>query len=231
MTVLLAAALIPPLFLIFQVYRIDRVEKEPLGLLIKLFIFGAIAVVPAVLLEMLGTDILLDGLFSGSGTLVRRIVENFIVVALVEEGCKRFFLKRGSWRHPAFDYCFDAIVYSVVVSLGFAALENIGYVFQYGLQVAAMRAVTSIPGHCIFGIFMGHYYGMARMADAWGDKKRSRSMLRKSLWVPVFLHGFYDFTASMDNSIVTIVFFVYLVVLDIVAIRSIRRYSRQDFPI
>lgn len=228
MTVLLLAALLPPLFLVIRVYQTDAIEPEPVGLMVRLFLLGMLAVLPAIVLETLGERILLHGLMSGSGPLPRNVVENFIVVGLVEEGCKRFFLKRTTWHHPAFDYCFDGIVYAVAVSLGFAALENIGYVFQYGLQTALLRAVTSIPGHCIFGIFMGHFYGMAKTSAAHGDRRRERSMMGRSLWVPVPLHGFYDITASSKNEWVMLAFFLYLVSLDVIALRSIRKYARED---
>lgn len=159
------------------------------------------------------------------------LIDNFVCVALIEECCKYFFLKKGSWNHPAFDYCFDAIVYSVVVSLGFAAIENIMYVFQNGLHVALLRAVTAIPGHTIFGIFMGHYYGMAKMKERLGDLSASASYRRKAVFVPVCLHGFYDFTASMQSTLMTGVFFIFIIFMDIIAIRSIKDYSKRDMHI
>ena len=39
---LLLAALVPAVFLMVQVYRLDRIEKEPPGLLLKLVLFGTL---------------------------------------------------------------------------------------------------------------------------------------------------------------------------------------------
>jgi RsiW-degrading membrane proteinase PrsW (M82 family) len=64
-----------------------------------------------------------------------------VIVALVEEGTKLFFLKRFTWRSPDFNYRYDGVVYAVFVSLGFAAIENLLYVFQYGLSVAWARVL------------------------------------------------------------------------------------------
>ena len=152
--------------------------------------------------------------------------------------------KDGSWHDVNFDYCFDAIVYSVVVSLGFAAVENIFYVFDYGAHVALIRAVTAIPGHAIFGIFMGHYYGQAKMQEKietyykmigmpanTGNRESSKSLLKKSLFIPVMLHGFYDFTASQNEPVMTIVFYIFIIIMDVVAVKRINRYSREDRPI
>ena len=227
-TLLFLAAVIPPLILLIWIFRLDKIESEPKGLIVKLFFFGVLATIAAIIFEGIG-EALISSLLSG---IVSRTVYNlvmyFIVVALVEEGVKRFALKAGSWKHPAFDYRFDAIVYAVAVSLGFAAAENVGYVFSFGLSNALLRAVTSIPGHCIFGIYMGYYYGMAKYADMHGDSSKRRHYMRMSLLVPVLLHGWYDFTATSGNGTLVLLFFVYIIILDIVAIVSVRRFARRD---
>ena len=78
-----------------------------------------------------------------------------IFVGLIEEGSKFFFLYRFTWKDKAFNYRFDGIVYAVFVSLGFAALENVFYVFNYGTGVALQRALLTIPGHMSFAVYMG----------------------------------------------------------------------------
>lgn len=223
---LIAAALLPAVLLLLYIYRKDCVEREPPRLLAKLLLFGVLSAVPAILLEeLLGG--LIDRLFVG---LVHVAVSNFIGVALVEEGCKLFFLKRGSWRHPAFDYRFDGIVYAVFVSLGFAAIENVLYVLQYGLSVAGPRAIFPIPGHMAFGVFMGMYYAEAKAFACVGDLQRSRARLRRALVVPVLLHGAYDFCLSVNSGVLTLVFFVLVVLLDVRMLRTIRRCAANDAP-
>lgn len=147
MTILLLAALLPPLFLMIKIYKLDKVEKEPGGLIVKLLIFGVLTTIPAAFLE--GFLISLVGGVISPKTTLFILVENFFCVGLVEEGVKYFALKKGSWNHPAFNYTFDGIVYAVAVSIGFAAAENVLYVMEYGMATAGVRAVTSIPGHCI----------------------------------------------------------------------------------
>lgn len=229
MTLLLIFALVPPIFLLVQVYRMDRIEKEPLSLILRLFLLGALMVVPAALIERRALPIL-SGVF-GTGTLSGALVENFIGVALVEELCKYVVLKAGSWRSRHFNYCFDAIVYSAAVTLGFAAVENIGYVGSYGLSVALLRAVTSIPGHCIFGIFMGYYLGAAKLAESMGREGKRRHCLRMAILMPVLLHGAYDFIASSGQPLLTLLFYGYVIALDIFALRAIRRFSAEDHTV
>ena len=226
MTILLLAALLPPLYLMLRIYRLDKIESEPRGLVLRVFLSGAIAVVPAVFLEYFGGAAL--AAVVPSGTVLFSLLEYFLVVAWSEEGVKHFALKRTTWNNPEFNYRFDAIVYSAAAALGFAAAENIEYVFAYGIQVAGARALTAIPGHCIFGIFMGYYYGMAKYFQLRGDRRRASRYQMFSLLIPILMHGFYDFCATGTSDIATIVFFAYIVVMDIIAIRSVRRFARED---
>lgn len=219
-------AVIPPLFLLWEVYRHDKVEKEPIGLIFKLFVFGCIAVIPTAITE----EILIAGLSSvvAKNTIAFLVIENFICVAIVEEFFKYVMMKKASWKNPAFDYKFDAIVYAVAASIGFATLENIMYVNQWGLEVAIIRAFTAIPGHTIFGIFMGVYYGLAKLYELNGHPVRSKSLRVKAVLVPAVIHGFYDFIASMGGAYV-LIFYVFIIVIDIIAIRRIRREARNDY--
>ena len=229
MRILLAAAVIPPLYLLFVIYRMDKIEKEPASLILKLFVIGCVVVVPAALIE----SYVIEGLAMvvRPATIPFLLIENFLCVALVEELVKYLGLKLGSWRNPAFNYCFDGVIYAVTVSLGFAAAENIGYVASYGISVAVTRALTAIPGHCIFGIFMGYYYGMAKYAASHGDKGRASTYRVLAVVMPMIIHGFYDFCASSGYDILIMVFFAYIIILDIYAIRAVKRYARNDTEI
>ena len=230
MTLLLLAALLPPVILIIYIWRLDSIEKEPGSLLLKLFFFGILTTIGAFILESVG-ELILNSLLPEPSSYLYMLIDNFIVVAWSEEGLKRFALRRGSFKHPAFDYRFDGIVYAVMVSLGFAAAENVLYVFQYGLSTALVRAVTAIPLHCIAGIYMGHYYGEAKSAHVRGDMGRYRHFMRLSLVIPILIHGFYDFCASTDSGSLTLIFLAFVVILDILAFRAVRRYSREDSPV
>ena len=132
-----AAAFIPAIFLLVQVNKADRLDKEPAGLLISLIIQGIISTALAVITERLGTA-LLDSLWDES-SLAYRLCMYFIVVGLSEEGFKYLLLKRRTWYSPDFNCQFDGVVYAVCVALGFALWENIGYVVMYGFGTALGR--------------------------------------------------------------------------------------------
>ena len=232
LNILLIAALLPPVILLFFIWKQDTIEKEPPKLLAKLFFFGCLTTFAAMVLEMIG-DAILNAVFgSAVNSVIAQIIMYFIVVAWSEEGVKRFVLRRVTWKNPAFNYRFDAVVYAVFVSLGFAALENIEYVFGFGgLAVAGIRAITAIPLHCIAGIFMGHYYGEAKMSEHQGDHARYRKFMFLSLLVPILIHGFYDFCASSESGLMTLIYWIFVIILDIIAFVSVKKYSRTDAPI
>ncbi|MBQ3392848.1 MAG: PrsW family intramembrane metalloprotease [Lachnospiraceae bacterium] len=226
----LALALLPCFFLMYKIYGADKIEKEPADLLGKIFLRGVISAVPAIILETIGTYILA---YIGleETTILYQVLMNFIVIAVSEEAVKRWAMKGPTWNNPEFNYMFDGVVYGVMASLGFAAIENVMYVMQFGVQVAFLRAVLSIPLHCICGIFMGYYYGRAKYASAHGDRNWMAESMRMSLLVPVLLHGFYDFCASIESETLSIIFLVFVIVLDIIAIKKVGRMSREDVPI
>lgn len=224
--VLLLAALLPAIILLIRVYKLDKIEKEPRGLLLKLVLFGALSGVVASATEA-GLLYLL-GLLAPRSELAYLLLENFIAVALVEELCKRWPVRRFAWNHPAFDYRFDAVVYCVFSALGFAALENILYVTQYGLSVAVSRALLSVPGHFFFAVYMGIYLGEAKRAEREGEGFLRDRFLRESILVPVLLHGFWDFSLSVDSPWMTAAFYAFVLVFFLSANHRLRAASEDD---
>ena len=224
--ILIAAAVIPAVILLIRVEKADRLEKESPRLLMTLVITGIIATAIASLLERLGM-MLLERLFPEQG-LLYNILLFFGVVAFAEEGAKSVLLKWKTWKEPEFNCQFDGVVYGVFVSLGFALWENIGYVAMYGLSVALIRAVTAVPGHACFGVFMGAWYGMAKRREAAGDPEGAARLRRSSLLLPALLHGFYDFAATDQSSILGWLFLIFVIVMFFVAVRLVKRMSAND---
>ena len=224
--ILIAAAVIPAIFLLVQVNKADKLDKEPAGLLISLIIQGIISTALAVITERLGTA-LLDSLWDES-SLAYRLCMYFIVVGLSEEGFKYLLLKRRTWYSPDFNCQFDGVVYGMSVSLGFALWENLGYVAMYGFGTALVRAVTAVPGHACFGVFMGAWYGMAKRWEGAGFESRSKTCRTMALLLPALIHGCYDFIATYENVGASWVFAVFVVLLFVVSLILVRRLSAND---
>jgi len=113
----------------------------------------------------------------------------------------------------AFNEPMDAIVYGVVVSLGFATFENISYVYLGGFEtdsfsLAIMRAVSAIPMHATCGIIMGYFFGLYAFTN-------SKNFLIKSLIFPIAIHATYNFLTLYDF------FFLYFLVIVMIYARGL----------
>ncbi|MBR0081869.1 MAG: PrsW family intramembrane metalloprotease [Clostridia bacterium] len=224
--ILLIAAVIPAALLMLKAYRSDRLEKESPALLWRLFLAGVFSSLIALVLERIGWAIL-DRTVSESDPRYN-VILYFGIVALSEEGAKYFLLNRRTWKSPEFNCQYDGVVYALFVSLGFALWENISYVLQYGFTTAIVRALTAIPGHACFGIFMGIFYGLARRDANLQPPKAAVLWRVLALVVPALLHGAYDYIASMESTGSGWYFFAFVAALFVVSYILIHHASRRD---
>lgn len=223
---LLFLALIPGVIIIIFIFRKDKVEHEPWGLIFKLLLFGAISCMPAAFFELL---ISAHGPQFDPGTVEYALFEAFCIAALCEECCKFTLLHLGSWRNRNFDYRFDGIVYGVAVAVGFALLENVMYVMNGGIEVAVMRGILAVPLHAFCGVFMGVYYGAAKKAQIDGNKGLCTANKIKALVIPFIIHGIYDALAFMQNSVASIILLLFVGFMYIVAIKKVNLFSKDDW--
>jgi len=177
---LLALAIAPGLAICIYVLYHDVYNREPAVNMIMSFFWGILCIVPAMLLERM-----VYPLFGKS--VLEIIASAFLAVALIEESAKFLVLRTYSFTRRSFDEPLDGIVYSILVSMGFAMVENVFYVHQHGLQVAFLRMFTSVPAHATFAIIMGYYAGKAKF-----DRKQRGWLLAKGLGGAVLAHGMYD---------------------------------------
>ncbi len=223
---LIVLALLPAIALVVWIYRQDKVEKEPGKLLWKIFFLGVLSVIPTIILELILGDVV--GLFFEETSVAYIVLDNFICVAVVEEYWKMKAAKKASWKDPAFNYKFDAIVYCVTSALGFAAIENVIYVMDGGMDTAITRMLLSVPSHAIDGVIMGYFFGMAKEADLVGDKKRCKRCLRQAVLIPAIEHGIYDTSLSLGSDWLMLFFLVFVIAVDIWAYRFVKKQAKQD---
>lgn len=189
---LLALAIAPGLAICLFIYVKDKYNREPLGLLILSFFVGVLAILPAVIVQLTLTKPV-EGLM-GEGMLYTAVFA-YLIVGLSEEASKFLGLRFIPYRRRAFDDPFDGIVYAVMVSMGFATLENIGYVLQHGLGTGILRMFLSVPAHATFGVLMGYHVGLAKFDPA----NRKKYMTLAIFW-PVVFHGTFDFFLFVGNT-------------------------------
>ena len=215
---ILIASLAPVLIIAFYIYFRDKYEKEPIGLLVKALLLGMLVVIP-----IIGVERLLVLIMPALGRVGGAAYNAFLVAGTTEELFKFLALYLLVWKSPSFNEQFDGIVYAVFVSLGFAAVENVMYVMEGGYETAAIRAITAVPAHALFGVTMGYYLGIAHR---YGELRRSH--LRKAILVPIFLHGIYDFILMVEINWLLFLFVPYVVFLYVAGARKIRTLSEAS---
>lgn len=182
---ILTVALLPSIALLYYVWKIDW-QKEPTSWLAKAVAWGVAICIPVAIIEM-GIEAALFGERTPSN-LIDTTAIAFFVAALPEESCKLLALWLLLRKNPYYDEHFDGIVYAVCVGLGFAAVENIGYMFNQEdwVTTAILRSLLAVPGHYAFAILMGYYYSVYHFVD------KSPKVAICIILVPILAHGVYD---------------------------------------
>ena len=212
-------AIIPSILLCLYVYRMDVVEKEPIRLLLILFFIGVLVTVPARFFE--------KTLISVAGLEYTNLYDSFLlafcIIAVVEEGYKFLILLVACWRNKEFNYRYDAIVYSVFISIGFATLENILYVQSSGYSVALYRGIISVPAHAFYAVASGYFLGLAKENSIKHNRAKMFGFLLLAFLAPVLLHGMFDFLLLTENDIVFGIFFSFVAILYFVSYYEIKK--------
>ena len=187
MIIIFTAAVLPAILLWLFTCKKDA-NPEPMSQMFKAFLYGVLICIPVLFIEH-AISALLFGPDCSPSTLIGSTAEAFLVAAVPEEGLKLLALWLVLRRNPYFDEHYDGIVYAVCVGLGFATIENVGYVFtnvESWLPVAFSRALLAVPGHYAFAVFMGYYYSLYHFGQ-----KTAKNLLSIFL-IPVMAHGCYD---------------------------------------
>lgn len=226
---LLAISILPVIVLMIYIYRKDKYEKEPLGLLVKAFgcgILSALAVI--IVLLPLGEPQLFGDFFQS-------IFTSFFFAAIPEEIAKFVFLYLLIWNNKNFNEYFDGIVYAVFVSLGFACFENIIYVFGNGVEVGISRALFSVPAHFLFAVIMGYYFSIAKFS---GQSKRKNLLL--GVLLAILAHGTFNtilfWIDSLNEiseslaSVFTLLFYAFDIYLWRIGLKRIKKHiSKSEY--
>ncbi|WP_353778260.1 YhfC family glutamic-type intramembrane protease [Winogradskyella sp. 3972H.M.0a.05] len=182
---LLLLAIAPVFVIIVYVYTRDKYEKEPGSFLFKNFLLGAIVSIVVTTIIYVVIDQFLP--LNDKQSIIQQFIKAFFVVGLTEEFSKYIMVRYYAQPNKEFNEPYDGIIYAVMVSMGFAATENIIYVLQGGVHTALIRAFTAVPAHATFAILMGYFMGKAKFS-----KNRIRLNLTGLLLAALF-HGAYDF--------------------------------------
>lgn len=188
MWIILAAAIVPGILLLYYVYSKDF-NPEPKRMIYKGFFYGCLSVFVSTLIS--GPLMKLGFFVNQPSSFAEALQTSFFGAAIPEESAKLLMLWLLLRHSPEFDERYDGMVYAAAVGLGFACLENLMYVVSAGagwFQVSVTRAIFAVPGHFAFAIVMGYYFSRNHF-----DSRKITEFDHIKVWLfPVLLHGIYD---------------------------------------
>jgi RsiW-degrading membrane proteinase PrsW (M82 family) len=219
---LIALAVAPGVAVCLFIYSLQRLGKESMRYLVISFLLGAAATLPALAVQLLFEDVRND---PWHHSIWSYLWYAFGVVALSEEGSKFLVLRGYAYPKKVFREPFDGVIYGVMIGMGFATVENIEYIRQFGLETGVSRFFLAIPAHASFAVLMGYPVGRAKFAPSgrrtkkalgakqandWPDGLRtagpsvaaehSLGLLLRGLGVAVLFHGSFDFFLFLQQS-------------------------------
>ena len=211
MYLVIFAAIAPVVVLLWQILKRDSANPEPPKMLMKAFFYGMVSTVVTFIFlpvtEMIGDITMLD-----DNPLALAFKQAFFSAALPEEGAKLLMLWLLLRNNPYFDERFDGIVYAVCVGMGFAAVENVLYLFSNydsWLSVGIVRALFAVPGHFFDAVIMGYYYSHYHFGT-----RRNPATKALILAAPVVAHGIYDgilFSYDIDDGVAVVALILFLI--------------------
>jgi len=180
----------------YIVDRLDRKRPEPPKLRRLVAFIGALSVIPAIIGEailsgtvgmQLGSEITYEGSSFNA----------FVVAAAVEEACKILVIYWVVWYRPEFDERMDGIVYASRAGLGFAAVENVMYLWNQTevsgqIVVWVLRALLAVPGHALWTGMIGAFAARRRF-------DRAGLGLVGGYLLAVAFHGAYDLSVFVQR--------------------------------
>jgi RsiW-degrading membrane proteinase PrsW (M82 family) len=224
------------------IWWIDRFEKEPVWLLLLIFVWGA---VPSVVAALIFSTILQIPIGVFAGPLAVDFFGAVFIAPLVEETAKAcalfivFLILRSE-----FDDVLDGMIYGAVVGIGFAFVEDIMYIAGAGDTVNmgvvfVLRVLVFAMNHAFFTALTGIGLGLARMSRNWFF---GIILALLGLFAAMTAHGLHNLLVSLPGDalvagillstiihwVVAVLFVILIIIVWIVEMRWIRRELEEE---
>ena len=221
----LCLSVIPSIIIAFIIYLSDKKEKEPLLKIVKAYILGIVSIS---LVLFVSKEFNIESIDVENSSRLNIFIYSFVLIAMVEEVAKWLCSYLSVKNNPDYDYMYDGIVYFAYVALGFATVENGLYAMAGDIETVLVRAITTVPSHVAFGIVSGYYFSIYRRELYKNKKINAYKNLAFSIYVPILLHGFYDFCLLTNNYIYFVTYIIFVSTLYTLTISRALRMERID---
>jgi protease PrsW len=182
--IIILVAIAPCAFWLWMIYLWDKCKPTRRSLLIRTFFFGVGVAIPVAIIESL----LYPGSIQGNLSIPTALYAAFVVAGVTEELAKFLAVRLGPYRSPSFNQPEDGLVYAAAVALGFAAMENVIYVFSFGIAVILARGLFSNLAHVLFSSLWGYPLGLTKLGII-----KNKYVTWAGLVAAMAAHGVFDF--------------------------------------
>ena len=209
--------MLPSLTWLFYYLKKD-VHPEPRRMILSIFFWGAVVTIPVLFIQ-LGLNKLLEIGLTNSGFpplkeilnlswskisasfLIIVFVYWFLIISLSEELFKYLVVRIKAVNSPHLDEPLDIMLYMVVAALGFAAVENILYLFMPASQlsfnylvsrtliISFVRFIGATFLHTLSSATVGYY-----LALSFCQEKNKKMYVFGGIFIATALHGLYNFS-------------------------------------
>ena len=223
--------IIPIIIIMIYIYRKDKIEKEPISLLLLLFISGIIS---AFIYLFINNFLIKWFPFLNNNynelNMIELVFKSLIVIAFLEELIKWFSVYLITWKNKNFNHQFDPIIYCIMVSLGFALVESFIYskfFINFGFITILIRSLISVPCQAIFATISGYYLGNAKYFKLnYGNSNMYIIYIIYSLLVPTAIHFIFDLLLIKNIKLHLYIFGLFIVFIYSIAFIIINKISK-----
>lgn len=181
---------------LFQFLKRDTLQ-EPARMIFKIFFWGILITLPVFWIELGISEIIID---LNLPRLFASLLYWFLAIALIEEIFKYLVVRIKILKSYEFDEPVDAMIYMVVVALGFAALENVLYLLPPAEKMFSFGGLVMVTVAVSFFRFIGATF-LHALCSAMVGYFLALSLCKKKGWLTalglcfaVLLHGLYNFS-------------------------------------
>jgi len=238
LTIYILFGILPSLVWLSYYLRKD-LHPEPKRTILKLFIYGALLTIPVFIVQVGLSELLnqvkMSGILDG-WPIIADILKWFVVIAFTEEFLKYFVVRQVIIKESTLDEPLDIMLYMVVVALGFAAVENMLYLFspidhnylnvnkllETTIAISFIRFIGATFLHTLCSALIGYFLAIASLRD-----RKRKLLVGSGILLASLLHGLYDFSiitlARPMNFIVPLLIIMGLVIFMIYDFDEIKK--------
>lgn len=224
--------ILPSLTWLFYYLRKD-VHPESNRMIIKIFLWGAAITVPVFFVQI-GLTTALNKFGTHLSQLAISLIYWFLIISFTEEFFKYLVIRKKIINSKELDEPLDIMLYMVIAALGFAALENVLYLFSpvdnlsfneiinRTVVISFIRFIGATFLHTLCSGLIGYF-----LAIYFCETKKRKTIFFSGLLAATALHGLYDFSImTIDLPMKVIIPVIILIMLSIFIVSGFEKLKK-----